>query len=239
MPCFCISCTIEHRPLGTTLEFDEQRIVDKVIESQVRVLREKGRFERFDEGGYSIRSAELRDAKIIARIHVGKTGGSVRNIGLITHVYRRLINLPEGLVWIAEDAYGPFAYVAGVGTIGQRPRSFLRIRAARSRGHWKSEILSRPSRRTRHQRQFESSPHDDHAELFSVGVAGAFEDSGADEALAKAFLRTVAAQGSGLVRASVDPRDLATINMLQSLGFVSDSSADHRITVTDLWVQTS
>jgi hypothetical protein len=57
--------------------------------------------------------------------------------------------------------------------------------------------------------------------------------------LAKAFMRTVAGRGSRLVRASVDPGDLATIEMLQSVGFTLDSSPDRSLPLTDLWAHTS
>ena len=219
-------------------EFDEQRIVHTVIESQVRALREKGRFERFDDSGYSVRSAEPRDARIIARIERGDAGGYVRNIASVTRAYRRLIALPEGIVWIAEDGYGPFAYVAGVGSPDRRRRVFLRNRATRPRRLRKSEEFGRPSRRTRHRRLPDSS-HDDHAELLSVGVADAFKDSGADGALTKAFLRSVAAHGGKRVRAIADPRDLHMIEMLESVGFIGDSSTNHRVPLTNLWAQIS
>ena len=89
------------------------------------------------------------------------------------------------------------------------------------------------------ERQLESSPPDDHAELLSVGVADSFRDSGADEALAKAFLRSVTTQGGKRVRAIADLSDVDTIDMLESLGFVGDSSTSQQIPYTDLWAQTS
>jgi len=52
-------------------------------------------------------------------------------------------------------------------------------------------------------------------------------------------MRTIAGQGGHLVRASVDRRDLATIEMLQSVGFTVDSSPDRLFPLTDLWAHTS
>ena len=219
-------------------QFDERRIVHRVIESQVRALREKGRFERFDDGGYSVRSAEPRDARIIARIHGSTGGGTTRNIGLMTRAYRSLIDRPDGIVCVAEDGYGPFAYVAGLGTNHGRRRAGFQISALRPRRNRRRGLASLPFGAGRH-REHESSRRGDHGELLSVGVAGAFADSGADAALAEAFIRTVSARGGGLVRASVDPGDLATINMLQSVGFARDSSPDRLLPLTDLWAHTS
>ncbi len=93
--------------------------------------------------------------------------------------------------------------------------------------------------RARRYRQHERSGRGDHGELLSVGVARAFADSGADVALAEALMRTVAGQGGRLVRASVDPGDLATIEMLQSVGFTHDSSPDRLLPLTELWAHTS
>ena len=84
-----------------------------------------------------------------------------------------------------------------------------------------------------------SSRRGDHGELLSVGVARAFADSGVDQALAEAFMRTVSTQGGGLVRASVDRRDRATLSMLESVGFTRDSSPDRLPPLTDLWAHTS
>ena len=218
-------------------EFDEQHIVDLVIESQVRALREKGRFERFEDGGYSVRSAEPRDARIIARIHVLDRGGSVPSLGSIIRAYRRLIELPKGIVLIAEDAYGPFASVAGVGTAERRPSASPPIGALRPRGYRRWGVSRRSFRRAG--QRLDSSTSDDHGELLSVCVADAFKGFGAGEALAKAFLQSVSALGGGRVRAIADRRDLELIDMLESLGFVGDSSANRDTPFTELWAQTS
>jgi len=220
------------------LEFDERRIVDQVIGSQVRALRAKGCFERFGRGGFSIRSAETRDARIIARIHGSTQGGAARNFGSITRAYRSLIDQPNGIVCVAEDAYGPFAYVAGLGADNGRRRAAFQVNALRPRRSWGRRLASLPFRVGRH-RQHESALGGDHGELLSVVVVDAFADSGAHQALAEAFIRAVAARGGGRVRASVDPGDLATINMLRSVGFTSDSSPDRLPPLTDLWAHIS
>ncbi len=219
-------------------EFDERRIVDQVIESQVRALREKGRFERFEPDGYSVRSAESRDARIIAQIHRSSGGGTARNIRLLARAYRSLIDQPDGIVWVAEDAYGPFAYIAGLGADNGRQRARFRISARRLRRNRERGLGGLPHRARRYLHH-ERSGRGDHGELLSVGVARAFADSGADKTLTEAFMRTIAGQGGHLVRASVDRRDLATIEMLQSVGFTVDSSPDRLLPLTDLWAHTS
>ncbi|MCH8993218.1 MAG: hypothetical protein IIA44_15880 [Acidobacteria bacterium] len=149
-----------------------------------------------------------------------------------------MIDRPDGIVCVAEDGYGPFAYVAGLGANQGRRRAGFQISALRPRRNRRRRLASLPFGAGRH-REHESSRRGDHGELLSVGVAGAFADSGADAALAEAFIRTVSARGGGLVRASVDPGDLATINMLQSVGFARDSSPDRLLPLTDLWAHTS
>ncbi len=218
-------------------DFDERRIVDQVIKSQVRALREKGRFERFAAGDYSIRPADPRDARILARIHASNEGGTARNIGLMTRAFRHLIERPVGIVCVADDAYGPFAYVAGLDANTGR-RDGFQINALRPRRYRGRGLSSLPVRARRY-RQRESSLRGDHGELVSLGIADAFAGSGAAEALVKAFMRTVAARGGVDVRARVDPRDLATIGILQSVGFGCDSPPERLLPVTDLWAHTS
>ena len=219
-------------------EFDERRIVRTVIESQVRVLREKGLFERFDEGGYSIRPAEARDARIIARIHVGNAGGSPATIRLMARAYRRLIDGPEGIVCVAEDGWGPFAYVAGVGAVEGRWSPSVWAAALQLRGYRRLGLLSLLSGAT-HRAKGENSVPGEHADLVSIGVADAFDSTRADEALVAAFLRTVATQGGDRVRAIVDPWDPDTVAMLESVGFACDASTDPQSPVSVLWAQTS
>ncbi len=221
------------------LEFDEQRIVRRVIESQVRALREKGRFERFHDAGYSVRAAEIRDARIIARIRASTGGGATRNIGLMTRAYRSLIDRPDGIVCVAEDAYGPFAYVAGVSSARRHQGAFSPIRALRPRGYRRSGSAGPPSHRDSDQFQTHGPAFYDHAELLSLDVAHAFKDSGADAALAKAFMRSVAELGAQRVRALVDRRNPDAIVILESLGFVEDSSRSQDVPLTDLWAQTN
>jgi glycosyltransferase involved in cell wall biosynthesis len=216
-------------------DFDERRVVDRVIGSQVRVLREKGRFERFDDDDYSIRPAHAGDARTIARIHVLDKG--VANHGSVTRAYRRLIELPGGVVWIAEDAYGPFAYIAGIATTDLPRRALMQIRAARVGRFRLSKASSRSLSRSAGHRRVDSSSAEAHAELFSVGVVDAFQDSGADETLAKAFMGSIAARGGGRVRAIVRLPDVRLIDMLESLGFVGSATPEQEISLIDLWVQ--
>ena len=219
-------------------EFDERRIVRTVIESQVRVLREKGRFERFDEEGYSIRPAEARDARIIARIHVGNAGASVANFRLVARAYRRLIEHHDGVVCVAEDSWGPFAYVAGTGGgDGRWSRSWqalaLRARGTRRLGR-SSPLVPAGGAGER-----EDSVSGHHGELLSVATASAFADSGADEALARAFLRSVAARDSRPVRAIVTSQDTRMIEVLKSAGFAGDPPSNQRTAPTIMWAQPS
>ena len=158
--------------------------------------------------------------------------------GSITRAYRSLIDQPNGIVCVAEDAYGPFAYVVGLGADNGRRRAAFQVNALRPRRSWVRRLASLPFRAWRH-RQHESALGGDHGELLSVGVVEAFADSGAHQALAEAFIRAVAARGGGRVRASVDPGDLATINMLRSVGFTNGSSPDRLPPLTDLWAHIS
>ena len=139
----------------------------------------------------------------------------------MTRAIRRLIGAPEGIVFVAEDAFGPFAYVAGIG-------------ATRPNG---SRALH-PLRRIGSRRRFEKPPPGDHAELLSIGVADPFVDTGADKALAKAFLTSPAAVGRP-VGAIVDSRDRRTIDVLESAGFHAVSSRNQPGRLTELWAQRS
>lgn len=72
-----------------------------------------------------------------------------------------------------------------------------------------------------------------------MGVAAPFEDSEVREALVKAFLQSVAERGGRCVKTVVDPMDVHTIDVLESLGFTPSSAADHPAPLTEMWAQSS
>lgn len=210
-------------------EFDERRIVLKVVASQVTALREKGRFERLGDS-FSIRSAEPKDATVLARIHLDGTAVTSRRIRSTVRAFRGLIDRADGVVRVAVDRYGPFAYVAGLGAgTGQAQTGFPGTPA--------------PHRRDRARKPGGPLPHDiesgGHGELTSVGIAAGFADTAADRALVHDFMQAVAAGGGTSIRARVDPNDRATVDLLESLGFSSE--AEHRSTnaTTELWAHMS
>jgi glycosyltransferase involved in cell wall biosynthesis len=212
-------------------EFDEQRIVRTVIESQVRALRESGRFERLGDEGYEIRPAEPRDARIIARLHSRSAGRSVWGTRGLVGAYRRLIGSPGGIVLVAQDSWGPFAYVAG-GDAGDDGKPGFGP-DLRPRDRWRSIRPLRAGGLGRAPRTGE------HTDLLSIGVADAFASTDAAHELVSAFMQSVETRGGGPVRAVARVGDHGAIDALEAAGFGRDHSTGRRAPVIELWAQTS
>ncbi len=207
-------------------EFDERTIVHTVVAAQVRALRKKGRFERFDDRNmFPIRPAEPRDAPVLARLHADgiDTGFLPRlGVGFLEHLYRQMLESAEPVVLVAEDDYAPVGFVAGTTNVDALYRAFVRSRGIRA-ATAASFRLARPStiRRAWETYRYDGDHLDTPAELLSMAVAGPFRGRGLGKALGIAFLETMTARGVDRVKVVVGADNEGALAAYRSMGFVA------------------
>lgn len=207
-------------------EFDERTIVHTVVAAQVRALREKGRFERFDDRNtFPIRPAEPRDAPVLARLHADgiDTGFLPRlGVGFLEHLYRQMLDSPESVVLVAEDDYAPVGFVAGTTNVDALYRAFVRRRGIRA-ATAASFRLARPStiRRAWETYRYDGDHLDTPAELLSMAVADPFRGLGLGKALGIAFLDAMTARGVDRVKVVVGADNEGALAAYRSMGFIA------------------
>lgn len=218
------------------LEFDERRIVDHVIRAQIRVLREKRRFERFDAGPVDIRRAVAADVDIIAQIHLEQSAGCRRSGRYVGRRIRRLTEAEDGVVWVADDGYGPIAYIAGVAGSGPAGRSATEP-GARFACCAASQRSSRGTPRTTKRRSTAGTTGPGcRAEVLSIGIADAYSDAGVGAALVDAFANSASAAGADEIGMVARLADHNMLDFLIGVGFARSASPD-RSNESYLWMQ--
>ena len=228
-------------------EFDERTIVHTVVAAQVRALREKGRFERFDDRKtFPIRPAEPRDAPVLARLHADgiDTGFLPRlGVGFLEHLYRQMLDSPESVVLVAEDDYAPVGFVAGTTNVEALYRAFVRRRGIRA-ATAASFRLARPStiRRAWETYRYDGDHLDTPAELLSMAVADPFRGRGLGKALGIAFLDAMTARGVDRVKVVVGADNEGALAAYRSMGFVAAGTIEVHAgepSVAMIWDQAS
>ena len=228
-------------------EFDERTIVHTVVAAQVRALREKGRFERFDDRNtFPIRPAEPRDAPVLARLHADgiDTGFLPRlGVGFLEHLYRQMLDSPESVVLVAEDDYAPVGFVAGTTNVDALYRAFVRRRGFRA-ATAASFRLARPStiRRAWETYRYDGDHLDTPAELLSMAVADPFRGRGTGKALGIAFLEAMTARGVDRVKVVVGADNEGALAAYRSMGFIEAGTIEVHAgepSVAMIWDQAS
>lgn len=228
-------------------EFDERTIVHTVVAAQVRALREKGRFERFDDRNtFPIRPAEPRDAPVLARLHADgiDTGFLPRlGVGFLEHLYRQMLDSPESVVLVAEDDYAPVGFVAGTTNVDALYRAFVRRRGIRA-ATAASFRLARPStiRRAWETYRYDGDHLDTPAELLSMAVADPFRGRGLGKALGIAFLDAMTARGVDRVKVVVGADNEGALAAYRSMGFIAAGTIEVHAgepSVAMIWDQAS
>jgi ribosomal protein S18 acetylase RimI-like enzyme len=205
-------------------DFDERKIVQTVVAAQVRALREKGRFERFERRSHvGIRRAEPRDARLLARMHAEgiDTGFLPRlGVGFLEQLYRQMLASAESVVFVAEDDYAPVGFVAGTTNVDALYREFARDRGFRA-ALSASFRLARPStiRRAWETWRYDGDHLDTSAELLSMAVADPFRGLGIGKALGTSFLEAMAARDVDRVKVVVGEGNRGALAAYRSMGF--------------------
>lgn len=217
-------------------DFDERRVVERVLTRQVSLLREKGRPPALaGAAGANIgfRPATADDARVIARLHVdGISTGFLPRLGprFLTHLYRAMIDQPGARILVAVDDYGPIGFVAGVPDVGRFYKVFMRrhgLRAALSA----LPALVRPStwRRVWETARYDGDHHDAPAELLSMAVDPNYRGRGLGRRLAAEFLDALRADGIDRVKVVVAEANSVARQTYRSVGFVDRDTVEvHR-----------
>ena len=205
-------------------DFDERKVVHTVVAAQVRALREKGRFERFDgPSPVGIRRAEPRDARLLARMHADgiDTGFLARlGVGFLEQLYRQMLASADSVVLVAEDGYAPVGFVAGTANVDALYREFARDRGFRA-ALSASFRLARPStiRRAWETWRYDGDHLDTSAELLSMAVAEPFRGLGIGKTLGVSFLEEMEARGAERVKVVVGEDNRGALAAYRSMGF--------------------
>jgi len=186
-----------------TEDFDEERVVRRVVSTYKRIARRKGMElpGTIDMDAVAIRNATLDDAENLARLHSsGINTGFLPSLGhrFMALLYRAMVKGPDSVVLVADDGDGPVGFVAGVADTGQFYRGFI-ARYGLAAGLAALPYAARPSVMT--------------GVWESMTYKGA--DSGGAELLATALLPGARGQGLG------------TRLGVEFLAQMSDSGSDH------------
>lgn len=115
-------------------EFDEDRVVEIVMETYRDLALSKGLVDLTASGGgdqFGLRFAVHGDARALARLHaVSIESGFLPRLGqpFLRHLYRSMIDYSGAVVLVADDGSQVLGFVAGVDRVGEFYRHFLRKR---------------------------------------------------------------------------------------------------------------
>lgn len=212
--------------------FDERRVVDIVMEAYRRGLSRKGLGHLFPaagpERGLDLRSAVSGDEAALAGLHMSEIEtGFLPTLGhrFMRLLYRTMIEWPDSVVLVADDAGVPVAFVSGVTNVGAFYRHFVRA-------HWLRALAAALPRLLRPmvvRRAWESLRYgseevgETDAELLSMSVAPRVRGRGLSTRLGERFLTQIGESGCDSVRVVVASGNSAAIGAYRKLGFVDHS----------------
>lgn len=212
--------------------FDEQRVVQRVIETYRRVAAEKGLTELTDKLGAhgvdaSLREAVAEDAPVLARMHMdGISTGFLPQLGhrFMTRLYRALLAWPGAVIQVA-DAGGPVGFVAGVEDTDAFYSAFYRRHGGGAvmdalPSLVRPSVLRRAWETARYSHNHTSGATAAKAELLSMAVAPTHRRQGLGRRLGEEFLHEMADRGAAPVRVVVGAENEAAAAAYRKMGFV-------------------
>jgi glycosyltransferase involved in cell wall biosynthesis/ribosomal protein S18 acetylase RimI-like enzyme len=212
-------------------EFDESRVVDRVMATYRLVAQRKGlRLDMADPSDVSYRSAEPDDAPTLARLHRDSiSSGFLPTLGhrFLTRLYTALIEWPNSEVVVAAAPHGPIGFVAGVTDTGAFYRYFARhhgMRAAFAAGF----RLARPStiRSALETIRYDGGEVGVDAELLSMAVAADARGAGLGFELGTRFLKRMKRRGSTEISVVVGADNVVATSLYRRLGFLDSATVE-------------
>lgn len=205
--------------------FDENRVVEIVLDSYQRAGRAKGLAWASGEPSEdpSIRRAEMTDAPAMAALHSSSiTGGFLPTLGprFMRQLYRALIAWDKALVLVADDGHGPVGFVAGVQDIGGFYRYFGRRYGLRAALVAAPRLL-RPANLKKGWEtwSYRDTGLDVSAELLSMALAPGARGHGLGTRLGLDFLERMKANGVKRVKVVVGAENGLALSAYRKMGF--------------------
>ncbi len=208
-------------------DFDEQRVVRRVLAAYRDAAAAKGRLDLMEalgrHGTVAYRSATEGDVPFLAGLHAQAidTGFLPRlGRGFMRRLYRAMVSWPQAVVIVAEMDGTPVGYVAGVADTDDFYRHFLR-RHAISAGISALPRLIRPTnlRKAFETMRYEAPELEADAELLAMAVIRDVRGRGIGGELGRRFLAAMAERYAGPVRVVVGAANDAAIGAYRRMGF--------------------
>lgn len=208
-------------------EFDENRVVDIVMDTYRRVARQKGLSGLLTPGSsdsFEIRRGVVGDATALAGLHTEIETGFLPTLGrpFLRRLYTALITWDEADVWVADDGAGPLGFVASVESTGRFYKHFLK-RHAIGAGFTILMRLIRPSVAKRIWETFRHGTGDGEAfaeaELFSIATSKESRGRGLGGKLLRAAVDGYRDRGLDAVQVVVGAENEASLAAHRSVGF--------------------
>jgi glycosyltransferase involved in cell wall biosynthesis/ribosomal protein S18 acetylase RimI-like enzyme len=208
-----------------SLEFDEDRVVETVMETYRLLAEEKGISWLIDRPGESsvFRSATPVDATSIARLHLDMidTGFlSSLGVGFLRLLYRSLIESNHGTVTVAETDGVIVAFIAGTDDTGAFYKQFLRSHFLEAM--WRllpAVVRPRTWKRMWETVRYGGGKGSVAAELLSMAVAPKAQGSGLGSRLVDTLLDQMKARGVDQVKVVAGDGNQAAISLYSRCGF--------------------
>ncbi len=210
-------------------EFDERRVVFRVLEAYRQVAAEKGLTPLNQALGAGSATVELRpatidDAPAMARLHVeGITSGFLSSLGLrfMRRLYEALVGWERAVVLVADAGAGAVGFVAGVDDTAAFYRYFARhhgVAAATAA----FPALTRPSNLRRALETARYGSGDDAgvaAELLAMAVDSQWRGRGIGAQLGGELLSELGGRGVDAVKVVVGEANEPAIRAYRRMGF--------------------
>jgi len=209
-------------------DFDERRVVRTVMSAYVDAARAKGLYDLASALSGpatepATRSAVASDVEFMARLHSAAIStGFLPTLGIrfMRRLYRALVEYPEAVVLVAEDAHGPIGFVAGVTNTTDFYRYFLRRHGiAASVAAFARVVHPRALKRAIETLGYDSPGVDARAELLSMAVISQARGRGIGQQLGSALLTRLRERNAGAVRVVVGMGNESAVRLYRQLGF--------------------
>ena len=211
-------------------EFDERRVVERVVDTYRRIARRKGiAFPAPGRSTTEFRPAEPDDTVMLAHLHTdGISTGFLPSLGprFMRRLYRALIGYEQAVVLVADDGNGPVGFVAGVLDTGAFYKHFIRHHGLAA--GWAA--LPRALHPLVMKRVWESLRYEgaDHAaaELLATALVAEARGRGLGTRLGKQFLTELAQKGASEVTVVVGSDNAQAIAAYLKMGFVPSGTME-------------
>jgi ribosomal protein S18 acetylase RimI-like enzyme len=205
--------------------FDEDRVVEIVMETYRDVARRKGLdWDLAAAGGeIEIRAAEPSDAQAVGSLHSRMIrSGFLSSLGpgFLRLLYESLISGDSGAVFVAVRGDTVVGFIAGTDDTGRFYKEFLRTRAVAALWHLLPALVRpRTWAKVIETLRYGSREQELSAELLSMAVAPTVRRRGVGVRLVEALLADAASRGLEGMKVVVGSENRAALSLYERCGF--------------------